>query len=201
MSLTLLLRCSNLRETRDFYRTALGFNVRDTAEGTLTATLGNGALVFTDQDLWKAVPALSGTIYFSIPDAESYYGSVRDKVPVSWPLQDMPYGSREFGIRDCNGYGLAFQDGGRREIRNVRERLIVHDADLTESSFSDTKLEKSVFRNMNMHRSSFRDARLSEASFVDVDLANASIADSNLTGMRINGILVSELLQAYKKRA
>jgi len=26
----------------------------------------------------------------------------------AWQLQDMPYGSREFGVRDCNGCHLAF---------------------------------------------------------------------------------------------
>jgi len=25
-----------------------------------------------------------------------------------WPIEDMSYGTREFGIEDCNGYILAF---------------------------------------------------------------------------------------------
>jgi uncharacterized glyoxalase superfamily protein PhnB len=200
VSLTLLLRCSNLAQTREFYRTALGFDVTETAEGTVSTRLAGGTLIFTEQDLWETTPAVSATIYFSIPDADAYYASVKDKAAVAWPLQDMPYGSREFGLRDCNGYTLGFQTEVPKKLSNVREKLVVDDSDLAESHFSNTRLEKSVFANVNMHRSSFCDARLSEASFVDVNLANASIADSNLTGMRINGILVSELIQAYRDR-
>ena len=201
MSLTLLLRCSNLAQTRDFYRTALEFDVTDTAEESVSAKFADGTLIFTEQDLWEVTPAISGTIYFTIPDADSYYACVKDKAAVAWPLQDMPYSSREFGIRDCNGYSLGFKTQAPKKLSNVREKLVVDDADLTESHFSNTRLEKSVFANVNMHRTSFCDARLSEASFVDVNLANASIAGSNLTGMRINGILVSELIRAYRDRA
>jgi catechol 2,3-dioxygenase-like lactoylglutathione lyase family enzyme len=200
MSLTILLRCSDLGQTRDFYRTALGFRVTETAKGTLTARFEGSTLLFTDQDLWKTAPAVSGTIYFATSDADSYYAVVKDKVPVSWPLQEMPYGSREFGIRDCNGYSLAFQTAVVREIDNIREQLMVRDADLTASRFSNIKLAESIFLNVNMHRSSFSDAKLTEASFVDVDLAGASIEASNLTGMRVNGVLLSDLIRAYQNR-
>ena len=51
---------------------------------------------------------LSGTDYFFINVVKTYLGLVRDRTAVHWPLQDMSYGTREFGIRDCNGYYLAF---------------------------------------------------------------------------------------------
>lgn len=109
MSLTLLLRCIELDATREFYRSILGFDVAESAEGTLTAEKHGGKLIFTQQDLWKSGPAFSGTIYFTVPDVDRYYAAIRDRTPMSWPLQDMPYGSREFGLLDCNGYCLAFQ--------------------------------------------------------------------------------------------
>lgn len=49
------------------------------------------------------------TIYLTVPDADGFFASIKDTTSVTWPIQDMPYGSREFGIRDCNGYYLAFQ--------------------------------------------------------------------------------------------
>lgn len=109
MSLTLLLRCNNTNETREFYRLVLGFDVADTAEDTVTVETDGGKLIFTSQDLWQSVPTCSGTIYFLIPDVDSFYISAKDMATVSWPLQDMPYGSREFGVIDCNGYSLAFK--------------------------------------------------------------------------------------------
>ena len=109
MPLTVLLRCRDLEETRQFYGSVLGFNVRDSAEGTLTAEHHGGALVFTHTDPWGSPLGFSGTIYLTVPDVDGYFASVKDSVGVAWPIQDMPYGSREFGVRDCNGYHLAFQ--------------------------------------------------------------------------------------------
>jgi uncharacterized glyoxalase superfamily protein PhnB len=108
MTFTLLLRCNDLNETREFYRSVLGFDVADTAEDTVTVEMAGGKLIFTSQDLWQSAPTCSGTIYFVVPDVDSFYVSVKDEATVSWPLQDMSYGSREFGVIDCNGYSLAF---------------------------------------------------------------------------------------------
>lgn len=109
MSVSLLLRCHDLEQTRGFYGSTLGFDVRDGAEGTLTAELHDGGLIFTTLDLWKSAPVFSGTIYFTMPDVDGYYARVKDRATVAWPLQDMPYGTREFAIIDCNGYCVAFQ--------------------------------------------------------------------------------------------
>ncbi len=108
MPLILLLRCNDIGETRRFYQSALGFNVVGGTEG-LTVEKNGGKLIFTEENLWHRQPALSGTIYFTVPDADEYFASIKDSVAVAWPIQDMPYSSREFGIRDCNGYYLAFQ--------------------------------------------------------------------------------------------
>ena len=107
MPLTLLLRTVNLEETRNFYASVLGFEAFDTAEGTLTVEKHGGRLIFTE--LFGVPDGFSGTIYFTVPDADHYFASIQHKVDVTWPLQNMPYGSREFGIKDCNGYQLAFQ--------------------------------------------------------------------------------------------
>lgn len=109
MSLTLLLRCDDLQETREFYRSVLGFSVMDSAENTLTVEKAGATLLFTEHDLWKSRPACSGTFYFSIADVDGFYAEVRNRTAIAWPLQEMPYGGREFGIDDCNGYCLAFR--------------------------------------------------------------------------------------------
>ncbi|GAB2473828.1 hypothetical protein GCM10027082_26500 [Comamonas humi] len=109
MPLTVLLRCRDLEETRRFYQSVLGFGVRDTAEGTLSAEHSGSVLIFTASDLWGSPLAFSGTFYFSVPDVDGYFASVQDRATIAWPVQDMPYGSREFGVKDCNGYHLAFR--------------------------------------------------------------------------------------------
>ncbi|MCJ1882741.1 VOC family protein [Pseudomonas nitroreducens] len=108
MPLTLLLRCHDLDLTREHYRDVLGFAVTDSAEGTLTVQLEDCRLLFTAQDLWGSEAGCSGTLYLQLADIQRYYDAVKEQAQIAWPLQDMPYGSREFGVRDCNGYHLAF---------------------------------------------------------------------------------------------
>ncbi len=108
MPIALLLRCSELDSTRAYYRDVLGFSVSDTAQTTLTARLHDCSLVFTAEDLWQQPVACSGTFYLIVEDVDRYYQQVRDRAEIIWPLQDMGHGSREFGVRDCNGYHLAF---------------------------------------------------------------------------------------------
>lgn len=109
MTLTLLLRCNDLAATRAFYESVLGFQAMDSAEHTLTVAHHGGKLVFTAQDFWGRPAGMSGTAYFTVPDVDAFYAQVKNKASIAWPLQDMPYGSREFGLVDCNGYTLAFQ--------------------------------------------------------------------------------------------
>lgn len=107
MSLIALLRTRDLEATRHFYASLLGFDVFDTAEGTLTVNKHSGRLLFTEA--LGAPEGFSGTLYFTVPDVDGYFASLPDTVTVAWPVQDMAYGTREFGVVDCNGYHLAFQ--------------------------------------------------------------------------------------------
>lgn len=110
MPLTVLLRCSDYDETRQFYESALGFAVTSSAEGTLTVELNGGRLIFTCADLWEGAPRMSGTLYLTVLDVDRYFSEVKEKVSVAWPVHRTSYGSREFGVRDCNGYFLAFHE-------------------------------------------------------------------------------------------
>ncbi|WP_233580162.1 MULTISPECIES: VOC family protein [Luteimonas] len=111
MSLTLLLRCADPGRTRAFYDALPGFTVTHSAGETVTVTGHGGRLVFTGADLWNRAPTLTGTLYFTVDDVESCFARMQGAAQLAWPLQDMPYGAREFAILDCNGYVLAFQQG------------------------------------------------------------------------------------------
>jgi predicted enzyme related to lactoylglutathione lyase len=109
MSMTPLLRCHDLTQTKRFYVEVLSFAAVDSADCTLTVEKQGGKLIFTQQDLWKSPPTCSGTFYFTLTNEAAYYAAVKDGAPIAWPLQQMPYGSIEFGLLDCNGYHLAFR--------------------------------------------------------------------------------------------
>jgi len=70
-------------------------------EGPVTLMLSTGNHL-------GAAPTFTGTLYFNMADAAGMYAQVKGRVHIVWPLEDMPYGTTEFGIRDPDGYVLAF---------------------------------------------------------------------------------------------
>lgn len=109
MSLSILLRCFDIERTKNFYESVLGFSTASTADSTITVSKYGARLIFTNRDLWRTDPIFSGTIYLTVADVDRYFSAIKDKTSVAWLLQDMPYGSREFAVTDCNGYLIAFQ--------------------------------------------------------------------------------------------
>jgi uncharacterized glyoxalase superfamily protein PhnB len=51
---------------------------------------------------------MTGVLYFNPKDVKAAWEQFKDKTPVEWALQEMPYGMLKFAIRDCNGYILSF---------------------------------------------------------------------------------------------
>jgi uncharacterized protein YjbI with pentapeptide repeats len=72
---------------------------------------------------------------------------------------------------------------------------------LAGSAFLDTDLEGAKFHDVNLRRSEFVDVALTGASFRDVCFGDVSINDANYTGMRIEGVLVTELLRVYREKS
>lgn len=108
MTMNLLMKCNDLEETKSFYSNVLQFDVSDTAENTCSVQKAGGTIIFSTGNNLGDSPGMSGTIYLFLPHIDDYFNSVKNHVEVVWPLQDMSYGTREFGIKDCNGYHLAF---------------------------------------------------------------------------------------------
>jgi uncharacterized glyoxalase superfamily protein PhnB len=55
-------------------------------------------------------PAFTGTLYFDTDGVRELWAAVKDASDVVWPLATMEYGTVEFGIRDPDGYTLAFAE-------------------------------------------------------------------------------------------
>ena len=106
-----LLRVRDLDATIAFYRDILGFHLRWREGNTASVQHGKVGLLFSTGSNLGAGPAMSGTLYFYPDSVEELWQLVHGRVHVEWPLQVMDYGTREFGIRDCNGYILAFAEG------------------------------------------------------------------------------------------
>jgi uncharacterized glyoxalase superfamily protein PhnB len=56
-------------------------------------------------------PKLTGQLYIGLETAgevAALWAKVKDRAEVIYAVDDFEYGAREFGIRDDNGYHLAF---------------------------------------------------------------------------------------------
>src|SRR5262249_45635371 len=60
-------------------------------------------------------PQFTGTLYFHMAGVQQFFEAIREKAEVIWPLETMDYGQKEFGIRDGDGYTLAFAESEEDE--------------------------------------------------------------------------------------
>ena len=77
---------------------------------------------------------------------------------------------------------------------------VFDDVSMTKVSFNNVNLTDAKFRNINMSSTDFFGIEFRNAKFKAVGLDNVDISDCTLEGTRINGILVTELLDAYEKQ-
>jgi len=108
MPINVLLRCRDAETTKSFYKEILGFDVINSDQKNCSVKKEDCTLIFTSDDLWSCNPKCTGTIYLFIEDVDAYYDSIKENAVVLWPLQEMPYGTREFGVKDCDEYHIAF---------------------------------------------------------------------------------------------
>ena len=70
--------------------------------------------------------------------------------------------------------------------------------DISGSSFDDVNLSSSSFHNVSLKGAKFEDVAFTGATIQIVCLGGVSIEDASYGDMRIEGILVTELLQCYR---
>jgi uncharacterized glyoxalase superfamily protein PhnB len=110
-----VLKVNDLNETIDFYTRVFGFRVcslygEGEQKDTCILAWGDVEVLFSTGAHLGGPPRLTGTLYFNLEGVAELFERVKDQVEVVWPLEEMDYGTREFGVRDCNGYTLAFAE-------------------------------------------------------------------------------------------
>ena len=118
-SLVPALLVRDMRETIAFYR-RLGFEPTEPDLDPATATwaeVRRGAIVLQFHTEpphgTPAAPVCSGTFYLFPESVDAIADELRGKVELAWGPEEMPYGTYELGIRDPNGYYLAFSEPAR----------------------------------------------------------------------------------------
>jgi catechol 2,3-dioxygenase-like lactoylglutathione lyase family enzyme len=110
-----VLRVTSLQESVDFYTGVLGFRVcwrapEDGGGENCMLQAGEVDLLLSTGSHLGDRPQLAGTLYFQMDGVQEFYERIKDRVELVWPLEAMDYGQREFGIRDRDGYTLAFAE-------------------------------------------------------------------------------------------
>jgi uncharacterized glyoxalase superfamily protein PhnB len=115
-----VLKVSNMQRAVAFYTDVLGFTTAWRAENdgggdNCMLTAGGVSLLLSTGSHLGTEPKFTGTLYFHMRHVAEFYGRVKERVELVWPLETMDYGQTEFGIRDCEGYTLAFAEPVERE--------------------------------------------------------------------------------------
>jgi uncharacterized glyoxalase superfamily protein PhnB len=113
--ITPTLRVTDLQRAADFYTGVLGFAVawrapNDGGGENCMLTAGDVSVLLSTGAHLGDVPRFTGTLYFDVTGVDELFARVKDRAEVVWPLEDMEYGQREFGVRDPDGYVLAFAE-------------------------------------------------------------------------------------------
>lgn len=87
------------------------------------------------------------------------------------------------------------------KIHQTKEPLDVTRSNLAQSRFDDVNLEGTTFNNINLSKASFTDINFSGTKFSNLNLTNVEIEACDTTGMKFRGILVSDLFDAYRRKA
>jgi len=107
-----MLRTWDLRASIAFYTEVLGFEHESSSEDSSWAALGRDGI-----EVMLAAPnhhegdikaVFTGSLYFRTDQVDALWGEFSGKARVCYPIESFPYGMREFGIYDNNGYLLQF---------------------------------------------------------------------------------------------
>jgi catechol 2,3-dioxygenase-like lactoylglutathione lyase family enzyme len=110
-----VLKVSDMQKSVDLYTGVIGFSVAWRAandgggENRMLQADATALLLSTGSHLGDK-PQFSGTLYFHMAGVQEFFERVKDRAEVVWPLEAIDYGQREFGIRDGDGYTLAFAE-------------------------------------------------------------------------------------------
>jgi catechol 2,3-dioxygenase-like lactoylglutathione lyase family enzyme len=110
-----VLKVSDMERAVNFYTGILGFAIawrtaNDGGGENCMLQAGSANVLLSTGAHLGDKPQFTGTLYFNLDGVHEFFERIKSKVEVVWPLETMEYGQTEFGIRDCDGYVLAFAE-------------------------------------------------------------------------------------------
>lgn len=105
------LEVENMDETIQFYESYLDFTCLNREEDDWAVMQKDDVDIMLSSRFNKEKypkPAFTGGLYIYVDDIDVIWQILKDKVEISYPLENFEYGMREFAIFDNNGYRIQF---------------------------------------------------------------------------------------------
>ncbi len=83
-------------------------------------------------------------------------------------------------------------------IHNTKTSFEAFDAELSPATFRNVKMDRTGFSDVNLERANFQNVNLSSAVYKDVNFTAASFDECDFTGASIDGVLIEDLITAYR---
>lgn len=110
-SVTPVLYCVDVPATISFYE-RIGFRclAYDEQVGWARLELDNVGIMLSvpNAHIPFEKSVFTGSLYFNVDNVDALWGMMKQTAMVCYPIEDFPYGMREFAIYDNNGYLLQF---------------------------------------------------------------------------------------------
>jgi len=93
-----------------FYVEQLGFSCPFQSESFARVEMDHADIMLALPNAhvpWQG-PRFTGAIYLDVDNIDDLWERLKDRVRIVYPIEDMQYGLREFGVLDDNGYQLSF---------------------------------------------------------------------------------------------
>jgi len=103
-----MLQTLDIERTVAWYETVLGFRREGEPGGEWCCLRRDSVSIMFMTNVHLGDPHATATQYITVDDADALWDSVKGQCKAEWGPQDMPYGLREFAIKDINGYLLSF---------------------------------------------------------------------------------------------
>jgi uncharacterized glyoxalase superfamily protein PhnB len=115
-SIVPVLIVTDMQRAVDFYKEVLGFEVcwrgrrTEAAKTACWPVMQPINLLLSTGSQLGGEPQATVTLYFNMTGVRGFFEKVMQNAVIVWPLEMMDSGQLEFGIRDRDGYLLAFAE-------------------------------------------------------------------------------------------